>query len=119
MELIFVYNAHTDPVSATVDYLHKVFSPKTYKCELCALTHHNLGQRSAWTQFKKESGAEMQFMYIKGFEKKFGGNYTYPVVLEIKSDGLHQALNKNELADLNNVEGLIVAIKNYIHNNES
>lgn len=106
-KLLFVYNANTDPMSAIVDYAHKVFKPSTYKCELCALTHHNLGQRSAWKKFKKRSEVEMEFMYIRGFEAKFNLQYQYPVILERKGDEFLQVMGKSELQKIESVEELI------------
>jgi len=106
-QLIFVYNANTDPVSAIVDYAHKVFKPSTYKCELCALTHHNLGERTAWKKFKERSKAEMEFMYIRGFEKQFNLRYDYPVILERSSDDFQVLLDKKELQKVKSVEELI------------
>ena len=81
-KLVFVYNANTDPISAIVDYAHKVFKPSTYKCELCALTHHNLGQRSAWKEFKRGTNATLEFWYIKQFEKEFQLSTEYPIIYE-------------------------------------
>ena len=114
MKLIFVYNAHTDPLSVMADYMHKVFSPKTYKCELCALTHHNFGKRSGWAQFIKQADFEMDFMYIKGFEKKYGSQFTYPIVLELRDDDLHRVIEKSKIAEFRTIDNLIDSIKNYI-----
>lgn len=105
--LIFVYNANTDPVSAIVDYAHKVFKPSTYKCELCTLTHHNLGERSAWKKFKEHATVEMEFMYIRGFEAKFNLQYDYPVIIEKVGDDFVQLMGKKELQEIKSVEALI------------
>lgn len=106
-QLIFVYNANTDPISAVVDYAHKVFKPSTYKCKLCALTHHNLGVRSAWKNFKKQSNVNMEFMYIRGFEAQFNVQYDYPVILERKDDKFVLFIGKDELQKMSSVENLI------------
>ena len=37
--LLFVYNADGGVVERTLDYLHKLTSPATYSCSLCALTY--------------------------------------------------------------------------------
>ena len=118
MKLVFVYNANTDPVSALTDYAHKVFSPSTYKCDLCALTHHNLGQRSAWKSFKKSTGVEMEFWYIRQFEKEFGISPEYPVVFESRNGELLSVLDKYSLAKFENVQELIEALTSYIALNQ-
>lgn len=110
-KLIFVYNANTDPISTIVDYAHKVFKPSTYKCELCALTHHNFGERNAWKEFKKHANAEMEFMYIRSFEAKFNLLYDYPVILEKNKEGFLQIMGKKELQKIKSVEELIVELE--------
>ncbi len=114
-QLIFVYNANTDPISAIVDYAHKVFKPSTYKCELCALTHHNLGERSAWKDFKNRSSADMEFMYIRGFEAKFNLQYNYPVILEKAGDGFLQIMGKQELNKISSVDELIADLESILN----
>lgn len=37
--LIFVYNAKSGLISAFGDMVHKIVSPATYPCSLCALTY--------------------------------------------------------------------------------
>ena len=116
--LIFVYNANTDPISAIVDYAHKVFKPSTYKCELCALTYHNLGERSAWKKYKKQSNVEMEFMYIRGFEEKFNLQYEYPVILEREVDGFFEIMGKKELQKIKSVDVLIAELEEILDRRE-
>lgn len=113
-KLIFVYNANTDPISAIVDYAHKVFKPSTYKCELCALTHHNLGQRNAWRKFKQRSNVEMEFMYIRGFEKEFNLRFEYPVILVQSDESIRQLMGKEEFQRVESVEELIEILETLI-----
>ncbi len=109
--LIFVYNANTDSISVLVDYAHKVFKPSTYKCELCTLTHHNLGERSAWKKFKRSAKVGMEFMYIRGFEAKFNHRYEYPVILEKTADGFVQLMDKKTLRKIKSVDALILLLQ--------
>lgn len=113
-KLVFVYNANTDPISAIVDYAHKVFKPSTYKCELCALTHHNLGQRSEWKKFRQRAKVEMEFMYIRGFEAEFNLHYEYPVILEKEDREFRLIMGKKELQTIQSVEGLIEKLEGII-----
>ncbi|NVK65097.1 MAG: GTPase [Flavobacteriales bacterium] len=104
--LIFVYNAQNDAFNALVDYAHKLFKPSTYKCELCALTHHNFGERKTWKEFKEHSEVEMEFRYIRQFENEFNLRLTYPVIV-IRRDGqLEEFMTKSEMSQLNSVEEL-------------
>jgi len=38
MNLIFVYNANGGLVNSWLDTAHKIVSPSTYSCSLCAIT---------------------------------------------------------------------------------
>ena len=49
--LVFVYNADSGLFNAVSDAAHKIFSPRTYQCNLCALTHSAIGMRREWKQF--------------------------------------------------------------------
>jgi len=52
-KLIFVYNADSGLLNAMKDWAHKIVSPETYPCSLCALTYDNLGMRRPWREFIK------------------------------------------------------------------
>ncbi|WP_232221892.1 hypothetical protein [Methanococcoides burtonii] len=41
--LIFVYNADSGLINEMKDYVHKIVSPSTYECNLCAITYGNTG----------------------------------------------------------------------------
>lgn len=107
LKIVFVYNANTDPLSAVVDYAHKVFKPSTYKCELCALTHHNFGQRNAWKNFKKETNFDLSFWYIRQFEEAHIERYEYPVVLKMVGNKFVLLLDKTEITHFKDVDELI------------
>ncbi|MBC7930780.1 MAG: hypothetical protein H7Z38_09495, partial [Rubrivivax sp.] len=49
--LVFVYNADSGLFNALTDIAHKAFSPATYQCNLCALTHSTFGMRKGWKRF--------------------------------------------------------------------
>ena len=38
-ELIFIYNAKSGFINELVDIPHKIISPETYDCNLCAITY--------------------------------------------------------------------------------
>jgi hypothetical protein len=39
--LLFVYNADSGVFNLVTDIAHKIFSPQTYACQLCCITHGN------------------------------------------------------------------------------
>ena len=49
--LLFVYNADSGLFNTMADIGHKIFSPQTYSCLLCALTHGYFRERDEWRRF--------------------------------------------------------------------
>jgi|GEM_PF-5961792 len=111
MRLLFVYNANSSPMSRMVDFAHKILMPSSYKCPLCAITHHALGERLMWKAFKKQSQFELDFYYIEEFEKEYILSYNYPVILVEENGVIETILSNNELKKIEGVEELITILE--------
>jgi len=101
--LIFIYNANSGLASAALDSLHKVFSPGTYKCDLCKVTYGLKSMKPEWKEYVKslsESGFEISFLH-KDEVKKI--SFELPCVL--LNDEL--LLSKSELNMCTDVDMLI------------
>jgi len=61
--LIFAYNADTGLFNAVADMAHKLFSPETYACNLCAITHSHIGMRREWRQFIDSLPVPVEFLH--------------------------------------------------------
>ncbi len=61
--LVFVYNADSGVFNTLSDMAHKLFSPKTYQCNLCALTYSNVRMRKEWKQFIETLNASVEFLH--------------------------------------------------------
>jgi len=70
--LIFVYNANSGLFNVLTDVAHKIFSPATYACNLCALTHTNFGMRQEWKRFIESLDQEVQFLHSDELKEKYG-----------------------------------------------
>ena len=81
--LLFVYNADGGVVERTLDYLHKLSSPSTYACSLCALTYGPLGMRSRWRDFVERQPYKVRFLHRDEFirEHKELADLGLPAVL--------------------------------------
>ena len=112
MKLIFIYNANSGNLNALLDAGHKLFSPSTYKCSLCALTYDTFAENTIWKNFRAESNLDMEFYHKDEFELKFTHvKMTYPAILKLESQQLSVVLD-NELLDvISNVETLIKRLK--------
>lgn len=62
-ELIFVYNADSGVFNSLADLAHKIFSPQTYACNLCALTYSNIGMRKEWKQYIETLDRPVTFLH--------------------------------------------------------
>jgi hypothetical protein len=71
MTLLFIYNANSGKLNALFGVGHKLISPSTYKCNLCALTFDTFSENNIWKSFREESEIAMEFFHIDEFEKEF------------------------------------------------
>ena len=86
-KLVFVYNANSGVFNALSDIAHKLISPETYACNLCALTHSNLGMRREWKEFVEGLGRPLEFLHADELRRKYGvEGAALPAVFE-ESDG--------------------------------
>jgi hypothetical protein len=70
--LVFVYNAESGLFNALGDISHKIFSPETYQCNLCALTHSTFGMRKSWKQFLEALEGPFEFLYADELKGRYG-----------------------------------------------
>ncbi len=54
------------------DWAHKIFSPGTYPCSLCALTYSNTGMRKKWRDFINDLECEVEFLHSDELEQQHG-----------------------------------------------
>ncbi|MFT4282947.1 MAG: GTPase [Candidatus Woesearchaeota archaeon] len=101
-KLTFVYNADSGFFNAMSDSFHKTFSPSTYECNLCALTHGFFKEKIKWKEFIKKLDLEVEFLHKNEIKLK-----EYPVVL------LDEKIifSKKELEKIKDLDELIRRIK--------
>jgi hypothetical protein len=69
--LVFVYNAESGLFNTVTDIAHKVFSPETYQCNLCALTHSTFGMRKSWQQFLNGLETSLEFLHANELRNRY------------------------------------------------
>ncbi len=109
MELIFVYNANGGLLNSLFDAGHKLLSPNTYACNLCALTYGALTERAEWKAFRMSSPHAFRFLHKDEFEREFGGEFRYPIVLKNGGE-LETLVTADEIEALASLEDLIETI---------
>ena len=70
-KLIFVYNADSGLFNSLTDFAHKIISPSTYDCQLCAITYGNFTIKKEWKTFIESLDLETAFYYKDEFAKAF------------------------------------------------
>lgn len=95
-KIIFIYNAKSGKLNAALDSVHKMFSPSTYPCELCAITHGAIDAKSEWKAFLKRLSLPVEFYH----KDEYSTNQELPVVLFQKEDQTMPFLTKEEMEGL-------------------
>lgn len=65
--LLFVYNADGGPISALMDAVHKIVSPRTYSCSLCFITYGAVSMRREWKSYIERLPYPAEFLYRDEF----------------------------------------------------
>jgi len=113
--LLFVYNARSGTLNALLEGVHKIVSPSTYSCKLCALTHGAFQEREMWKAFRQSTALTMDFChrdeFLQNYMAERNDQWEFPVILTKTETGLNVFLSKEELEILNTEAALIQAIK--------
>ncbi|WP_299387925.1 GTPase [uncultured Lacinutrix sp.] len=110
--LLFIYNANSGITNTALDIAHKVFSPKTYNCDLCAITFNTFSENKAWKAFRTNSNIIMEFFHIKEFTKAYPDTkYEYPIILYKTRDELSVLISAKQIKNIVSTDALINEIK--------
>lgn len=89
--LVFVYNAESGLFNTLSDVAHKMFSPQTYACNLCALTHSTFGMRREWREFLDGLGVRLEFLHADELRIRYGlEGITLPSILRKRGANLEE-----------------------------
>lgn len=85
--LIFVYNGDSGFFNTVSDIAHKLLSPSTYPCNLCAITHGVIRIDTRWRDFVDSFGGELEFLHRNHYLSRADRlDVNLPVILERLSD---------------------------------
>lgn len=118
-ELIFIYNAKSGFFNKATDFAHKIVSPKTYNCGLCAITYGSFSIHKEWSDFLSTLDISITFLYKNDFVKKFPNISTkYPAVFLKQDERMTCFLKSFDIRREKDLPGLIKLIKeklNYLN----
>ncbi|MAT65509.1 MAG: hypothetical protein CMN57_07670 [Gammaproteobacteria bacterium] len=98
-KLIFVYNADSGLFNTATDIAHKILSPQTYSCDLCALTHGHFRIRKEWVAFLESLPLEQEFLHRDEYRARYGGTEPQPpAVLLDTGEGPELLLDRQAIA---------------------
>ena len=63
LTLVFVYNADGGLFNTLTDIAHRIFSPQTYQCKLCAITYSVSGMKKKWKEFLDSVAMPMELLH--------------------------------------------------------
>ena len=107
-QVIFIYNADSGFLNGALDSAHKILSPSTYSCDLCALTHGTFGAKKEWKSFMKEMSVEAVFYHKNDLPEAYR-HLTLPIILGGSVDTVLVAAE--EMKDISSLEQLIEKLK--------
>ena len=110
--LVFVYNADSGLFNVVTDWMHKIVSPSTYACSLCALTHHHAGMRRSWKEFIEALPYRSQFLHKDEFVQMYPDykETRLPAVFVKQAGVLQPVLSADKLDGFQTVEELKQAL---------
>ena len=107
LELIFIYNANSGVFNELVDVAHKIVSPETYDCNLCALSYGAFFMEKKWSTYIETLPIKSTFTFRDKFSKKGGNNLKFPSVFLRNDVGLEEIITATEINEIKNLDQLI------------
>jgi len=95
--LIFVYNADSGLWNSYLDSMHKIFSPKNYSCQLCAITHGTFGMKKEWSEFITTLPIELKFLHRNEWQSDYNRKDNLPAIFLIENGKVSPWLEADQL----------------------
>jgi len=110
--LLFVYNADAGLLAGLKDTFHKILSPATYACALCAVTYGATSMRPEWRAFIKSLPVKVAFLHRDEFALAYpqGARHRLPAAFAVDETGALKpfiAAEEMQGADLNGLMELV------------
>ena len=113
-KLIFVYNANSDLYSAVTGFAHKILSPSTYQCNLCALTYGSISMKQEWKYFIESLPIETVFLYKDEFEKQYKIQAALPAIFVAVDGVIKEVMTRAEIESYGSLQDLKNAVNEKI-----
>ncbi len=114
--IVFVYNADSGLFNALSDSAHKIFSPDTYSCNLCAITHSALGMKTEWKEFLGSLAAPLEFIHRNELKEKYELKVPLPAIFLRSGQELKLIIDAEQINSCKNIVDLKELINANIQN---
>lgn len=112
MKLLFVYNANAGLVAGMMDSVHKLVSPQTYACDLCAITYGLTRMNPEWKAWLKAQAFEAVFYHRPDFRAAYPGVAAeLPVILTEREGAVEPLIGADDFKRTPSVDALIALIE--------
>lgn len=112
VKLVFVYNAEAGLVHGFMDSIHKIVSPSTYACDLCAITYGLTAMNPKWRTWLSELDVPTEFFHRTDFRKAWpDARIALPAILLEGGHSLTPVIDADSFADIKDVDRLISVLE--------
>ena len=106
-ELIFIYNAKSGLVNEFLDFAHKIVSPSTYNCNLCALSYGNFTMKKKWSDYISSLPVRSTFTYKDKVSEYGYDNIKLPSIIFQDKSKSKVIISSEEINKLKKIDQLI------------
>ena len=106
-ELIFIYNAKSGLVNEFLDFAHKIVSPSTYNCNLCAISYGNFTMKKKWSDYISSLPVRSTFTYKDKVSEYGYNNIELPSIIFRNGSRSKVIISSEEINKLKKIDQLI------------
>ena len=106
-ELIFIYNAKSGLVNEFLDFAHKIVSPSTYNCNLCAISYGNFTMKKKWSDYISSLPVRSTFTYKDKVSEYGYDNIKFPSIIFQDNSKSKVIISSEEINKLKKIDQLI------------
>lgn len=111
--LVFVYNADGGRLAGLKDMFHKILSPSTYPCSLCAITYGATSMRPEWREFVETLPLPVDFLHRDEFVRDYPQwrAHPLPAAFALAENGELTPFIEAPVMDAADLDGLIKLVR--------
>ena len=113
--IVFVYNADSGLFNTVTDIAHKIFSPSTYSCNLCAITHSHFSMRDEWRAFIENLDCDCEYLHKDEYEKQYAStSQPLPAIFNKQENKISLLISADQINQCQSMDELKTLISNAI-----